>query len=95
VARGCDRGLDQAAVADVFRRDLDAGLGRAPHQIGNDGARREPPVGGSYPIVDTAEGLELLGVEVLGGVAQLPAGVLRFGLICHRVILAEAALSRA
>ncbi len=71
---GGDRDLDEALVADVFRRDLHVADGAAG-DVGEDGAGGHLPAGGLVVLVGGGEGVDLAGEEDLGGGAEDVAAV--------------------
>src|SRR5262245_59476315 len=78
-----DGRLDEAAIADVFGRDFGARPCSAAHEVGDDGLRRELPVGGTRPLVLAAKRLEFVCEDVLCSPAQRRDGGVGFGICLY------------
>src|SRR5712671_4484183 len=65
-----NRCFDEAAVSDIFWRDLDAGFGLAAHEISDDGLRRKAPLRRTRAVVFLDQRLKFCRMDRLGGMPQ-------------------------
>ena len=69
---GC---FDQAPVADIFWRDLDALFGAAAKQIGCNRLRRKLPIGGTDPCILRSKRLKFDRVNIFRRLSELDFAV--------------------